>query len=141
MPPDACCTCLPTAFASIAADVSRQCRCEQTLHALCKSPNSNEVSQGTRSTARETHLCAVMAAMVSTLPPAAAVTLPSRCGLSALPTDAASSPVADMLGPRTAGCPGQPPDPACDNRGMLLLSDGAVLLLMDTNEASDLQNQ
>jgi hypothetical protein len=86
-----------------------------------------------------THLCALMAAMVSTLPPAAAVTLPSRCGLSALPTGAASSPVVGMVGPRTAGCPGQPPDPACDNRGMLLLSDGAVLLLMDTKEASDLQ--
>lgn len=89
----------------------------------------------------QAHLCALMAAMVSTLPPAAAVTLASRCGLSALPTDAASSPVADMLGPRTAGCPGHPPDPACDNRGMLLLSDGAVLLLMDTKEASDLQNR
>lgn len=79
--------------------------------------------------------------MVSTVVPAAAVVLPSGPGLSAAPTEALSSPAADKLATRTPACwPAKVTEPACDNSGMLLLSDGAVLLLMETNEASDLHN-
>jgi hypothetical protein len=85
------------------------------------------------------YLCALMAAIVSTVLPAADVALASWWGLSAAPTDALSSPV--TLGPRCTGSCWYTPEPACDNSGMLLLSDGAVLLLIDTNDASDLPTQ
>ncbi len=77
-----------------------------------------------------------MAAIVRTVLPAAAVVLPSCWGLSAAPTEALSSPV--TLGPRCTCCCWYVPEPACDNSGMLLLSDGAVLLLIETKDASDL---
>lgn len=85
-----------------------------------------------------THLWALMAAMVSTLLPGAALVLASGTGLSAgnaLPPPPSSPAV--MLAGRI--CAAQLPEPGCDSSGMLLLSEGAVLLLIDTKDASDLR--
>jgi hypothetical protein len=81
-----------------------------------------------------THLCALMAAMVSMLPCCWTLLLASPPGVAS-PTPPSS--VADRL-LRAGPLPGtHAPDPACDSSG----SEGAVLLLMDTKDASDLRKQ
>lgn len=81
-----------------------------------------------RSSVLSTYLCAFTAAMVRVLPPAALILLSP---FSKKP----SSPDAETL-ERAGAPPGvQPPESAWVSSG----SAGAVLLLMDTNDASDLQ--
>lgn len=81
------------------------------------------------------YLCALMAAIVSVLPPAALL-VASLASSAVWP----SSPAADRLG-RELIWPGQPPEGACCNRG----SEGAavlvVKLVIDTKDASDLLHQ
>ena len=78
------------------------------------------------------HLCALMAAIVSTAPPAEPV-LAKSAGPSSGTAPLSPSPAAEKLW-RPGGVPCHAPDGACSSSG----SEGVMLLVIDTKDASDL---